>query len=358
MCSIVLLEEFSKSRNIRDSTLRTFCSAILKYESFHEMTISELIDEAIDDEESCIPIKNRRIKMRLLDFRKCLLSSGLSSNTVRTYFSRVKTFYRHFEIELPYLRDVRFGNEYVSSYGDMPKREDIRRACNVSCLALKAVILFMSSSGCAKAEALSLTVADFINAAGDYHDGGFIDDILNELSFRKDIVPSFYLKRIKTSKFYYAFCSPEASHHIVKYLISRGRLSLDDRLFEFTDSALIYNFKKVNDSLGFGFVGHYRFFRSHSLRKFHASNIGLSHDLVDELQGRGKTRIHEAYIKTNPRRLKEIYMSAMHNVMIFDDWIKEYASRDKKEDNCVIIENQVINVIINFNLDGMDFRVE
>ena len=44
MCSIVLLEEFSKSRNIRDSTVRTYCSAILKYESFPEMTISELID--------------------------------------------------------------------------------------------------------------------------------------------------------------------------------------------------------------------------------------------------------------------------------------------------------------------------
>ena len=30
----------------------------------------------------------------------------------------------------------------------------------------------------------------------------------------------------------------------------------------------------------------------------------------------------------------------------------------EKEDDCVIIENQVINVIINFTLDGMDYRVE
>ena len=358
MCSIVLLNEFSKSRNIRESTVRTYCSAILKYESFHGMSISELIDEAIDDEESRIPLKNRRIKMRLLDFRDFLLDSGLSANTIRTYFSRIKTFYRHFEIELPYLREVCLGKDYVSSYGDLPKREDIKRSCNVSSLAFKAVILFMSSSGCAKAETLSLTVGDFIKATGDYHGGGFIDDILNELYFRKDIVPTFYLKRIKTNKFYYAFCSPEASHHIVKYLISRKGLSLDDKLFDFTDSSLIYNFKKVNDKLNMGFVGHYRFFRSHALRKFHASNIGLSADIVDELQGRGKTRVREAYIKTNPRRLKEIYMGAMHNVMVFDDWISEYEGRDKKEENCVIIENQVINVIINFTLDGMDYRVE
>ena len=44
--------------------------------------------------------------------------------------------------------------------------------------------------------------------------------------------------------------------------------------------------------------------------------------------------------------------------MVFDDWIEEYGGRDKKEENCVIIENQVINVIINFTLDGMDYRVE
>ncbi|WP_296869189.1 hypothetical protein [uncultured Methanobrevibacter sp.] len=171
---------------------------------------------------------------------------------------------------------------------------------------------------------------------------------------RRDIVPAFYLKRIKTNKFYYAFCSPEASHHIVKYLISRKGLSLDDRLFDFTDSSLIYSFKKVNDKLDMGFVGRYRFFRSHALRKFHASNIDLSADIVDELQGRGKSRVREAYMKTNPRRLKEIYIGAMHNVMVFDDWIGEC----EKEDDCVIIENQVINVIINFTLDGMDYRVE
>ena len=298
------------------------------------------MDEAIVEEDEGISLKNRKIKSRLLDFRSFLLDSGLAISTVRTYFSRIKTFYRHFEIELPYLNDIKFDGEYLSSY--------------YSSNAFRALVLFISSSGCAKAETLSLTVGDFVKASDDYHDGGSIDDVLNCLIGRRDIVPAFYLKRIKTNKFYYAFCSPEASHHIVKYLISRKGLSLDDRLFDFTDSSLIYSFKKVNDKLDMGFVGRYRFFRSHALRKFHASNIDLSADIVDELQGRGKTRVREAYMKTNPRRLKEIYIGAMHNVMVFDDWIGEC----EKEDDCVIIENQVINVIINFTLDGMDYRVE
>lgn len=354
MMSEELLKIFCSNRNIKYSTLKSYRSAIAKYEFFHDMDMGSLMDEAIVEEDEGISLKNRKIKSRLLDFRSFLLDSGLAISTVRTYFSRIKTFYRHFEIELPYLNDIKFDEEYLSSYYDLPTRGDIRKVCSISSNAFRALVLFISSSGCAKAETLSLTVGDFVKASDDYHDGGSIDDVLNCLIGRRDIVPAFYLKRIKTNKFYYAFCSPEASHHIVKYLISRKGLSLDDRLFDFTDSSLIYSFKKVNDKLDMGFVGRYRFFRSHALRKFHASNIGLSADIVDELQGRGKSRVREAYMKTNPIKLKEIYMGAMHNVMVFDDWIGEC----EKEDDCVIIENQVINVIINFTLDGMEYKVE
>ncbi len=358
MTSSDLFNGFCISRNIKGSTVRSYLSAVRKYESYNGMSMDSLMDEAIRDEESMVPLKNRHIKNRLLNFRSYLLDSELSINTVKTYFSRIKTFYRHFEIELPYLNDIKFDEEYLSSYYDLPTRGDIRKVCSISSNAFRALVLFISSSGCAKAETLSLTVGDFVKASDDYHDGGSIDDVLNCLIGRRDVVPAFYLKRIKTNKFYYAFCSPEASHHIVKYLISRKGLSLDDRLFDFTDSSLIYSFKKLNDSLGFGFVGPYRFFRSHSLPKFHESNIGLSHDIVDELHGRAKTMVHEEYIKTNSQRLKEIYIGAMHNVMIGGDGIRENESPDKKEDRNVVIEKQGINIIINFTLDGMDCRVE
>jgi integrase len=317
------------------------------------------MDEAIVEEDEGISLKNRKIKSRLLDFRSFLLDSGLAISTVRTYFSRIKTFYRHFEIELPYLNDIKFDEEYLSSYYDLPTRGDIRNVCSISSNAFRALVLFISSSGCAKAETLSLTVGDFVRATDDYHSGGSIEDILDELAIRKDVVAGFYLKRIKTGKFYYTFCSPEASFYIVNYLRSREGLSLDDKLFDFSDDSLMYNFKKVNDRLGMGFVGNYRFFRSHSLRKFHASNIGLSADYVDELQGRAKTKVHEAYIKTNPKRLKEIYMGAMHNVMIFDDWIEEYEKKTVKSngEGACVIEKQEINIVINFTLDGKDFRI-
>lgn len=171
MLSKDLFEVFCSNRNIKDSTIKSYRSAVLKYESFHRMAMEDLVGEAIMDEESMVPLKKRHVKKRLLDFRDFLLGSDLSIGTVRTYFSRIKTFYRHFEIELPILNGISLDEVYLSSYGDLPTKSDIRRACEISSLDFLAVILFISSSGCAKAETLSLTVGDFVRATDDYHDG-------------------------------------------------------------------------------------------------------------------------------------------------------------------------------------------
>ena len=86
------------------------------------------------------------------------------------------------------------------------------------------------------------------------------------------------------------------------------------------------------------------FFRSHTLRKFHASNIGLSAEYIDSLQGRSKNEVHETYIKTNPKKLKEIYKSAMKNVMIYENKGPE-------------IKKQEFNIIINVFLSGKEYNI-
>ena len=94
-----LLMDFCKNRNLKLTTVKTYSAAIRKYESFHNNSIKFLINEAISDENTYIPLKNRRIKKRLLNFRNYLIAN-YSINTVRTYFSRIMAFYKHFEIKL------------------------------------------------------------------------------------------------------------------------------------------------------------------------------------------------------------------------------------------------------------------
>ena len=314
-----IFNRFCKERNIRGSTRKGYQSSIKKYEEFNKASIDELLKEARVDEDNRVPLRERRIKKRLLKYRTYLLNSNLSTNTVKSYFVKIRTFYQHFEIELPKLPDVKYEKDYETNYLDLPNKEHIRLAVEVSSIDLKAIILFMSSSGTAKAETLSLTVNDFIVATSEYHHGGDINEVMNVLNKRNDVVPCFYLRRIKTDKYYYTFCSNEATQYIVRYLETRQNLKHTDKLFDFTSSTLLARFQEINDTMNWGFKGKYRFFRSHALRKFHASNIGLSAEYIDALQGRSKNEIHATYIKTNPEKLKEIYLKVMPNILIFNN---------------------------------------
>lgn len=343
MYSNDLFQKFCRDRNIKQSTKKGYDSALTMYEYFQGDSIEKLFKEARNEENERIPLKDRKIKKRLIEFRSYLLNSNLSPNTTKTYFSKVKTFYLHFEFELPHLPQAKYEKIYETNYLDLPTKEHIHEALLISPIDLKAVILFMSSSGTAKAETLSLTVEHFINGTQDYHHGGSIEFILETLDKKNNVVPTFYLKRIKTDKYYYTFCSPEASSHIVKYLKTRENLKLEDKLFDFTSSLLLTRFQEINDKMDWGFKGKYRFFRSHTLRKFHASNIGLSAEYIDSLQGRSKNEVHETYIKTNPEKLKEIYKSSMKNVMIY-----ERSSEIKKQE---------FNIIINVFLSGKEYNI-
>ncbi|MBR2558331.1 MAG: integrase [Methanobrevibacter sp.] len=343
MYSNRLFKKFCRDRNIKSGTQKGYGSALRMYENFQGESIENLFKEARFEENERIPLKNRKIKQRLVDYRSFLLNSNLSPNTSRTYFSKIKTFYLHFDFELPNLPQAKYDKIYETNYLDLPTREHIHEALLVSSIDLKAVILFMSSSGTAKAETLSLTVEHFIRATWDYHHGGSVEEILETLDNLKGVVPTFYLKRIKTDKYYYTFCSPEASSHIVKYLKTRKNLKAEDKLFDFSSSMLLVRFQEINDKMGWGFKGRYRFFRTHALRKFHASNIGLSAEYIDSLQGRSKNEVHEAYIKTNPEKLKEIYKSAMKNVMIHENEKNEI--------------KQEFTIVVNIFLSGKEYNI-
>ncbi len=338
-------KQFVEDRNLRKSTVDGYRISLNLYSEFHELSLDDLVKEALFDEEHYFNHNRRRIKKRLLDFRSFLVKKQMSQNTIKTYFSKVKTFYKHFDIEIPVLPNLKYDASYQLNYYDLPTKEDLALVLNKVTLDFKALILFMFSSGTSKAETLSLTVGDFIKGCSEYYMGSNLESIINELKNRDDIVPTIYLKRIKTDKYYFTFCSGEASYYIIKYLRSRDELSLDDKLFPFSSSFLTAKFQRINDDMNWGKKGYYRFFRSHVLRKFHASNLGVPAEYVDALQGRSKNVVHEAYIKTNPRKLKELYVKNMHNVMIFD-------GAGKKE----VVEE--INITINIFLSDMHLTID
>lgn len=351
-----LLDKMKVQRNISPPTFKGYESALKSYCAFTNNSLQNLLMEALKEQDKNIPLRKTKLKKRLLGFRSYLQKEKISQRTMHTYVTKVQTFYRNFEVEIPQLPAMTYDNEYITSYTDLPTQEQILKVCNMVDIHMRAVILFQVSSGSAKAETLSLTVRQFFEGIQEYTDIPFEEDkdtlinILKSLDFNNaEIIPQFYLTRIKTKKWYYTYCTPEAAEAITESLLLRlehcnHKLKekytgsyhnkttdfLKNKLFNYSSSLLLSRYQEINDSMGWGFKGKYRFFRSHVLRKYNASNIGMVSDDIDAIQGRSKNVVHEAYIKTNPRELKERYKKHMWRVAINPEWRDKMLVFDKE----------------------------
>ena len=348
-------ETFCTERNIKKQTIQGYRTAINRYTEYYGLTLDELIDEAIDEETDKIDKRRRSIKGRLLQFRTYLFNeTDLKTSSITKIINNIISIYHHFDIEIPTLPVIQSDDVIETTYFDLPTKKQIGMAVEIAGVRLASLILFIASSGTGRTECSNMTIRDFIEGCRDYitTESDDLKDILEDLyGSIEPIVPTLYIYRQKTKKKYYTFCTPEASHKIIEWLLLRieiaeneeTTLSYDDTIWDWTIRQITYQFNQINDELNFGFKGSYRFFRPHSLRKFNASNIGLEADSIDLLQGRSRDIIHETYIKTNPAQFREKYMMVMENVTI---------GNINKE-----IKHEEFTININLNFYGYDYNV-
>ena len=345
-----LLEKFIKDRHIEKSTAKGYRIVINQYTSFHGMSINDLILEAWNDESENRQMYERRLPDRIHEFRDSLIGlNTLEAGTINNKIGKLQAFYTHFGVTFPKIDGIKNKKKQIT-YFDLPNVNHIQDALDSTSIQNQALILFLASSGTGKSEAASITILDFIAATEDYHEGGTLEEILDAVyRSQEPVVPTFALMRQKTLKQYYTFCTPEATFAIIRWLKHRIKIaknkeetvSLNEPLFGTSARGIGDKLSKINDKMGWGFKGKSRFFRAHTLRKFHASNIGLSEEHIDMLQGRSKDAVHDTYIKSNPRHLKQIYMGVMDNVTI-----------NPEMQRTVVNEEYNINLHLHFHEEG------
>ena len=309
-----ILQEIHHAKSHSKSSKKIYKNAVKQYCKYNKLSLTELIKEADEEEEAGIRWKNRKLKKRLIDFRQELIKN-YKKNTIQSYFNAIRSIYHYFEIEihdLPALNKKSINVSEPINYVDLPTKEIIKKALKIADNRMNAIILFMSSSGCAKRETLNLTIQDFIDATKDYHNSNNINEVIEILKEREDVIPMFRLKRQKTNKYYYTFCSPEAVTSLISYMLTLEQdLQPTDKLFPIHEDYVTMLFVRINNILKLGKKGTYNRFRSHMLRKFHASqlyNAGLTLDEIDALQGRGKDPTHSSYFLEDPEKLRQKYV--------------------------------------------------
>lgn len=338
-----IFNDFCRERNLTPGSIKVYQHALQKYIDFNGMTLTQLLDEADNEEDDRIRWKRRTLKRRLIDFRNYLIDYGYARETINTMMKRVTTFYRHYEIEIHHLPKVNIQSNVEIR---IPTREDLQVAVESSKPLMKALILFLASSGMSKVDALKLTVGDFINSTSTYHQGGGILEVMDQLNGRDDVTPTFSLTRTKTNKFHHTFCTPEASQCIVNYLYSRkDTLTLDSPLFKISYHWLTIKFEDLNQALNLGVTtgNDYAVLRCHTLRKYHATtlrNDGLSIDIINTLQGKSKNKVDSAYYIDTPEQLKKMYTEHMGCLYITDTMKYKSEAETLKEENKKLTETQ------------------
>lgn len=336
-----IIKRYSLERDLAKGTTENYEFILNQYSDFHNKTLKELLDEAYNEEDNHTPMRRRTIRKRIEDYKIHLIQLKLKPSTINTQFNRIRTFYKHNLVELPPFKKMTI--EQKESINDLPTKEDIKTFLNAtSNLRLKAIVLFMYSSGSSTNETVHISIQDFIDATSEYHNETRIENVIYTLKYRNDIVPIFNMYRYKTHTPYFTFCTPEATKAILVYLESRllhdGYINHEDMLFNLQGRSIKIAFKRINKKLGT--VRHdngYYKIRCHALRKAFASelfNAELDSMTIDFLSGRAINATQQAYFKADPIKLKKKYMLFMNHLSVYEEIVyNDITSNERDELN-------------------------
>ena len=318
-----ILDKISIERNIQHKTLEGYYNAVFLFVEYTGRSLTDSL-RLYEKEEEEIVWKRRTIKKDLLGYRTFLQVNYLE-NTAKVYMQRLLAVLRHLDLELMPLPNISKKNTNTLppiTHEDLLTHSELIKALDLCNPCMKAYLTFAVSSGCARAEACSLTVKDYLTANG-FSDLTNFDDL--KIRFLLEMIdtsqiPFFKLKRIKTNKHYFTFCSPQANQYIKDFLLNDKReLSLESSLFGLNKYHLNKYCTEINEELSLGSARKYKRFRSHMFRKYHAStlyNDGMHMEDVDTLQGRSKDSVHNSYFMENPQKLKDKYCEHMECLII------------------------------------------
>lgn len=327
-----LIRSFHLNAGHSKNSIKTYGTAFSKYSDFHQMSLSELLEEAKIEQENNVPESKLKLYSRILSFRNFLIDNHVG-NTISTTITKIKTFYHYNRITLPYIPplNIRKIKKHDSiSYEELLTKDEIRKAISIADDNLAMWILVLTSSGSSRCEAKSMTNRTFFEGTRMYHKKDDFRDAMKYLSRKNNVVCTCKLLRQKTDKPYYTFLNPECVQRIAKVKLKQEDFDLEDSLLKYELNHVNYKFKALNDYLGFGEIGGYARLRPHMLRKFNSTYLSqgtlegnlLAMDSIDLLHGRGKNKTRQSYYKDNPDFLKLEYIKVMSNISLYRmyDW--------------------------------------
>lgn len=343
------LEIYFDLKDREESTKRRTKDILKNYLRSQEddLTLSELVQEAIIEEKEDVHKLDRKIVKRLIRFKKWCKKQGHSQLTQKIEISRVKSFYRTFIDTIP---DVTVTVKRKSgSIEDLPTDNDLRLAHHHANIKYKAIILLMHSSGMAIEEIRSLLYHDFLKSISDYYKpppGLELDINLIASALEKEDVIATWKGHVrgKTNQPFLTFNTPETTGAILTYLKQSPPTNIKDPLFRVSrksntgfkrDTASDY-FRHLNRRCGFEKTGKKWHYTTHDNRRIFASKLteeDVSYLKFKYFMGHVLKAVDGSYAKI-PRaeKMKETYLRVMPRLTLLEEVnIREITTEDKAE---------------------------
>jgi len=325
-----LIIEWFDTLNPSENTRKLYLQAMQNFTDWTGKTPDELLTEAEGEVKAGNLMRHRKIKAYLIGFRKYLQDQKLSSLTVRSRLTGVKSFYKLFDIDMPSL--PRSGNKArpLEENKDIPSKLDIQEVLKVCDLFEKALILVGASSGLSSNEIRNLKIKDFKS-------GYDLDTEITTLD----------LRRRKVGFDFITFLSPEASRAVWDYLsfrerkpkiptpkrvlqLSKQKINEDGYLFiarnvptrflqnqdeetrKLNENTVIKIYRSISEKAQKNTKTRaWNVIRSHNMKKFFNSvllNAGADSFFVEYCMGHTLDSTRAAYFRASPDKLKEIYL--------------------------------------------------
>ena len=332
----MILEKFFKERNSSPSTQASYKRSVKYYTKLTNHTLQECLDIADDEEYNNIRWKNTQTRKWILEYREWLYAE-YNVSTAQLYLTAIITIYRHFEITippLPYYSTKHLRKTPPINYNDLPDRDLLSEVIQGVSPVVRALILFMSSSGVSRIDVLNMTIEDYLEATSDYHNHDDSVKLAIKEMRDQDIIPTFKLRRQKTGQDYITFCSHEACKSINAYLLTRTEILTHERpLFKIHERYINMIFERISGDFQLDKMPNgYNRMTPHMLRRYHATQLaeaGMSTDHINILQGRKVQGVaHQSYIRINPEQLRDEYIEALPHLVIED--VNKYKTRTQQ----------------------------
>ena len=257
-------------RSISDlsyNTVRNYRQAVALYEEYHGMTMDELIKEALDEQSERVAEHELKIYDRLFDFRTSMIKEGRIVTGVTTYVTKIKTLYKKNRVKVPYIppiNEINAKRNEIIKFEDYLTKDEIRKGIQYLPLIQQARLLAMVTGGLSNDECANLkTKEHFIDPLHRYHKCDDDIEALKWLADSDNVLWVICIKRGKTGKPFYAIMNPEcvsmtanAKLEEVKELrYGKLKRTLNEKLYPTEKNYFAESCKRINDSLGFGYVG-------------------------------------------------------------------------------------------------------